>query len=67
MQYILAKARNTRTRQTVKDQDLTGSRFQLHQQNECQLTADRLAARMTERTGDLWVGYCEKYTPSIRR
>jgi len=52
--YLLPKARNTITKQTVKTQDLTGARFTLAQQ-------------MTRRTGDAWVGFVEEYTPTYRR
>jgi hypothetical protein len=66
-QYLLSKARNTVTGQTVKNQDLTGARFTQAQRSMCQEVADQLAARMTARTGDHWVGFCEAYTPSVRR
>jgi len=65
--FLLSKARNTVTGQSVKNQDLTGARFTLLQRNMCQEVADQLAARMTARTGVLWVGYCEAYTPTQRR
>lgn len=67
MQYILPMARNLRTRQTVKTQDLYGRRYGQHQRTECQLMADRLAAQMTSRTGDSWQGFCQLYTPTERR
>ena len=66
-QYLLSKARNTVTGQTVKNQDLTGARFTQAQRSMCQEVADQLAARMTARTGDTWVGFCEAYTPTTRR
>lgn len=66
-QYLVPKARNTRTGQTVKQQDLTGARFQLFQRNLCQQQADLLAEQMQRRTGDLWRGFVETYTPSSRR
>jgi hypothetical protein len=65
--FLLSKARNTLTGQTVKNQDLTGARFTLAQRSMCQEIADRLAADMTARTGEAWVGFCEAYTPSARR
>jgi hypothetical protein len=67
MEYLLSKARNTVTGQTVKNQDLTGARFAMSQRSMCQEVADQLAARMTARTGDTWVGFCEAYTPTYRR
>jgi len=66
-QFLLSKARNTVTGQTVKNQDLTGDRYTVNQRAICQQLADQLAAKMTERTGDLWEGYCELYTPTVRR
>lgn len=66
MQYILPMARNLRTRQTVKTQDLKGVRYGDHQRQECQLMADRLAEQMTARTGDAWTGFCQNYTPTER-
>jgi hypothetical protein len=66
-QYLLAKARNTVTGQTVKNQDLTGARFTLNQRSLAEDSAHQLADRMTARTGDLWVGFCEAYTPTVRR
>ena len=66
-QYLLSKARNTVTGQTVKNQDLTGARFTLAQRHMCQEVSDQLAVRMTARTGDVWVGFVEEYTPSQRK
>ena len=66
-QYLLSKARNTVTGQTVKNQDLTGMRYSLSQRALCQEQADQLAAKMTARTGETWVGFCEAYVPTVRR
>jgi hypothetical protein len=66
-QYLLSKARNTLTGATVKNQDLTGARFTLAQRMMCQEVADQLAAKMSARTGEPWVGFCEAYTPTVRR
>jgi hypothetical protein len=66
-QYLLVKARNTVTGQTVKNQDLTGARFTLNQRSLAEDSAQQLADRMTARTGDPWVGFCEAYTPTVRR
>ena len=65
-QYLLAKARNTQTGQTVKNQDLTGARFTLLQRTLAQDSADQLAIKMSTRTGHTWVGFCEEYTPTVR-
>ena len=66
-QYLLPKARNTVTGQTVKSQDLTGGHFTSTQRALAQERADQLATQMTERTGDGWVGFLEEYIPSVRR
>jgi hypothetical protein len=65
-QYLLAKARNTITGQTVKNQDLTGARFTLQQRFLAEDSARQLAEKMTARTGDAWVGFVESYTPTVR-
>ena len=59
--YILPKARNVRTGQTVKSHDLTGRRYQPHERLECRLLADRLAAQMTEVSGEAWAAVIETY------
>jgi len=64
--YLLPKARNTVTGQTVKMQDLTGTRFALNQRGLAQDMADQTAAKMSARTGDLWQGYLVEYQPSVR-
>jgi len=66
-QYLLAKARNTVTGQTVKNQDLTGARFTLQQRSLAEDSARQLAEKMSARTGDLWEGFVEQYTPTYRR
>lgn len=65
-QYLLIKARNIVTGQTVKNQDAAGSRLELRQRVLAQDLSQQLAARMTERTGQLWQGFVETYTPSVR-
>jgi hypothetical protein len=65
-QYLLAKARNTVTGQTVKNQDLTGARFTLLQRVLAEDSARILAEKMTARTGDVWQGFVESYTPTVR-
>jgi hypothetical protein len=67
MQYLISKARNTVTGQTVKNQDLTGSRFTLAQRSMAQEISDQLAVKMTQRTNEPWVGFVEAYTPTQRR
>lgn len=65
--FLLPKAINLRTLQTVKQQDLTGGRFTLNQRSLCQQQADILAKKMTERTGDTWEGRVVEYTPTERQ
>lgn len=67
MKYLLPKARNVRTGQTVKQQDLVGGRFTENQRELCQFQADLMAEKLTARTGDAWQGFVEAYTPSVRR
>ena len=62
-QYLLPMARNTRTGQTVKTQDLTGLRYAVHQRALAESAADRCAEKMTIRTGDVWRGFVRGYTP----
>ena len=60
-------ARNRRTGETVKAQDLTGSRYQQHQRHDCLLEAKRLASQLTARTGDVWQPVIQPYTPTQRQ
>lgn len=62
MQYILPMARNLRTGETVKSQDLSGRRFRADQTRECQLMANRLAEQMTNRGSDQWEPVVKTYT-----
>lgn len=60
-------ARNTATGVTVKTQDLTGARFTVRQRRLAEDMARQLAEKMSARTGDLWQGFVEEYTPTERR
>lgn len=64
--YLLPMARNTRTGQTVKTQDLNGLRYSLAQRQLAESAADQCAAKMTARTGDTWQGFVQEYTPRER-
>ena len=66
-QYLITKARNIITGQTVKNQDLTGARLELRQRALAEELADQLAAKMTRNTGENWTGFVEEYTPSVRK
>lgn len=65
--FLLVKARNLTTGQTVKNQDLTGERFTLRQRALAENSAEQLAEKMSKRTGEPWVGFLEEYIPSVRR
>ena len=62
MQYLMPKARNLRTGQTVKQQDLAGRRYMPHESKLAQRTADDLAQSMTNRSQDTWRGFVDAYT-----
>ena len=66
-QYLMVKARNIATGQTVKNQDLTGARLELRQRVLAEDLADQLAAKMTRTTGQTWRGFVETYTPTVRK
>jgi hypothetical protein len=64
-QYLIAKARNILTGQTVMSQDLTGSRLELRQRSLAEDQADQLAAKMTRSTGTVWRGFVEVYSSRV--
>jgi hypothetical protein len=61
-QYIMPMARNLRTGETVKSQDLSGIRYIPSQRRECQLLAQRLADQMTLRGQDTWTAVIQSYS-----
>jgi hypothetical protein len=61
-QYIMPMARNLRTGETVKSQDLTGARYIPSQRSMCQILAERLADQMTQRGPDTWAAVIKPYT-----
>lgn len=65
-QFLLPMARNTVSGETVKQQDLTGTRFTLRQRAMCQEQADRIARKQSELTNEPWQGFVVQYTPSRR-
>jgi len=65
-QYLMVKARNIITGQTVKNQDLTGARLELRQRALAEELAGQLADKMSRNTGQTWTGFVEEYTPSVR-
>lgn len=67
MEYLLPKARCVETGQTVKNQDLTEARFTLAQRSFAEEVATQLAAKMSARTNQTWIGFVERYTPTTRK
>jgi hypothetical protein len=65
-QFLLPMARNMITGQTVKTQDLTGSRFALNQRKLAEDMAQQLADKMTARTSVQWQGFVKSYVPSTK-
>ena len=61
-QYIMPMARNLRTSETVKSQDLSGARYIPSQRKEYQLLAERLANQMTLRGPDTWQPVIQPYS-----
>ena len=62
MQYLMPKARNLRTGQTVKQQDLAGRRYMPHESKLAQQEAENLALSMNNRSRDTWRGFIDVYT-----
>lgn len=70
VEYLCPMARNLRTGQTVKEQNLSGHRYRSQVSTERQqadLAAQSLAERMTLRDGDTWQGYTTAYVINTRR
>jgi len=61
-QYLVVKARNLVSGQTVKNQDLSGDRFELRQRSTAETQARQLGEQMSIRTGEPWQGYVEVFT-----
>jgi hypothetical protein len=64
-QYLITKARNIITGQTVMEQDLSGYKFELRQRTLAENQADQLAAKMTRSTGEVWTGFVEVFTSRV--
>lgn len=62
-QYLMVKARNVLTGQTMKVQDLANGRFTLSQRALAEEAADQFAENLSARTGQSWAGLVETYTP----
>jgi len=66
-QYLITKARNIITGQTVMNQDLSGTRLELRQRALAERLAEELAQKMSRTTGAVWQGFVEEYTPTSPR
>ena len=60
-QYLMPKARNTLTGQTVMEMNLRGQRLELRQRTLAESQARDLAERMTRKTADPWRGFVDVY------
>jgi hypothetical protein len=65
-QYLICKARCVRTGETQVRMDLTGTRLELRQRAVAEDHAHQMAEQLTARTGELWIGLVEVYSPSVR-
>jgi hypothetical protein len=60
-QYLMPKARNKLTGQTVMEKDLSGQRIELRQRALADTLARGLAERMTRKTADPWQAFVDTY------
>lgn len=65
--YLMVKARSLDSNISVKNQELDGLRYTLSQRALAQHAADQLAAKMSQRTNETWVGFLEEYIPTVRK
>ena len=61
--YLIAKATNQITKQTVMHKDLTGAKFTLKQRKLAEDFAEQYAKKLTDRWQQPWTGFVEEYTP----
>lgn len=60
-QYLMPKARNKLTGQTVMEKDLTGQRLELRQRALAETLSNQLASKMERKTADPWQGFVDIY------
>ena len=60
-QYLMPKARNTLTGQTVMEMDLTGTRLELRQRSLAETLSKQLADKMIRQTTHPWQGFVDVY------
>jgi hypothetical protein len=61
-QYLMPKARNKLTGETVMEKDLRGQRLELRQRVLAETQARDLAGRMVRKTNEPWQGFVDVYT-----
>jgi hypothetical protein len=61
-QYLMPKARNTLTGETVMEKDLTGGRLELRQRVLAETQSRMLAEKMERKTAEPWRGFVDVYT-----
>ena len=61
--YLIAKARNEITKQTVMHKDLSGAKFTLQQKTLAEDFARQYAQKLSSRTEQPWTGFVVEYTP----
>lgn len=64
--YLIPKARNNITKETVAHMELSGRRFALHERALVQQLADRLADNLAAKTRDPWTGYVDRVNTDKR-
>lgn len=57
--YYLPKARSLETGRIVTHIELSGQRFPAHERALCQTLADQLAAKLSLRGRESWVGFTQ--------
>jgi len=65
MKYLIPKAYSTVTHESVMERDLALGRYTLNQRRFAENAAALLAAKMTRRTGDVWLPRVEEYTAGV--
>lgn len=64
-QYLMAKARNTVTGETVMHRNMGTAHFRMDQRRLAEDFARQYAAKLSLRTQQQWLGYVEPYTPGV--
>ena len=65
--YLIAKARNTITGETVMHRNLGTARFRLDQRRLAEDFARQYALKLTDRFRQPWTPFVEEYTPGRNR